>query len=72
MKKLILVAFVLLVGIGGAQVGYAQTDSIMENNAYTRAQIKKYPFNSYPPSKYLGMTLVKVDKVSGGYVGWYV
>lgn len=72
MKKLVLFAFVLLIGIGCAEVGYAQTDSIMENNAHVRAQFKKYPFNSYPPSKYLGMTLVKVDKVSGGYVGWYV
>lgn len=72
MKKIVLFAFVLLIGIGGAEVGYAQTDSIMENNAHVRVQIKKYPFNSYPPAKYMGMTLIKVEKISGGYRGWYV
>lgn len=71
MKKLILVAFVLLVGIGGAQVGSA-TEYVHEEGLQTRAIIKQYFFSQYPPKTYYGMTLIKVEKISGGYRGWYV
>lgn len=72
MKKFVLATLVLLIGIGGAQVGHAQTANVIENQNNVRAQFKKYEFKSYPPSKYIGMTLIKVQKTSGGYIGWYV
>ncbi|GGI65055.1 hypothetical protein ACFQOY_08560 [Enterococcus alcedinis] len=72
MKKFILAALVLSIGIGSAQVGYAETDISVGNQNNMRASYEMHKFKSYPPSKYLGMTLMKVEKTSGGYIGWYV
>lgn len=71
MKKIIL--FVLLFGITTSYtaVGHADTLQTTEENRQ-RASYIAFNFKSYPPKTYNGKTLVKVDKVEGGYIGWYV
>lgn len=37
-----------------------------------RAQFKWFHFSSKPPKKHKGYNLVKVEKVSDGYIGYYL
>lgn len=71
MKKMML--FVLLFGMTVSSTSIVQADTIplTEENSQ-RASYIAFNFNSYPPKVYNGRVLVRVDKVKGGYVGWYV
>lgn len=72
MKKIIL--FSLFVGamVSFPRVGHAETLQVVETENLQRSIYTPFDFKSYPPKTYRGMILVRVDKIKGGYVGWYV
>ncbi|EOT25948.1 hypothetical protein [Enterococcus saccharolyticus] len=70
MKKLILAALLFSIA-SGTQVAHAEEVSSTDN-AETYVSFVSYDFKNYPPSTYAGKTLVKVEKISMGYRGWYL
>lgn len=72
MKKIILFSLFVGMMVSFPGVGHAETLQVAETENVQRAAYIPFDFKSYPPKTYRGMILVRVDKIKGGYVGWYV
>ena len=73
MRKRITLMLFLLLSMTAGYTPTVQADTLLVVDVESqRASYVAYNFISYPPQAYNGKTLVKVDKIKGGYVGWYV
>lgn len=70
MKKLVAAAFMFCI-IGGSQIAHAEEVEYTDN-VEALLSLTPYEFKNYPPSTYNGKTLVKVEKLSDRYRGWYI
>lgn len=74
MKKVIIYLglITLVTSLGGANVGAEEINSEQPVEVVTRSKVRAYRFNSKPPKRHKGMTLIREKKVSNGYIGYYV
>lgn len=70
MKKLILAALLFSIASGSQVIHAEEVNST--NQVEALSLLTSYDFKNYPPSTYAGKKLVKVEKISTGYRGWYI
>ena len=71
MKKFLISSLLLAAFLISTPVVHSESVGAEEVSVTPFFRMVQYKFKNYPPSTYKGKVLIYVEKVSGGYTGWY-